>query len=803
MKQGILWSVCVVWVFSALVLVGAVAWAEPAGAAGAAPGAHRYDFGAGETAEGYVAVGPGDAYSAERGYAWVEGALQERDREGPDALRRDFVFGQGPARFRVDVEPGIYRLGILVGDLLYWNHVLRVRIEGVDIEWPAVSPGMAEFVTLEAAFEVSGPAVVVAFDSPMRNWVLNALWLERADQVAEVRTSSEQFQPKAKDTWLDVRSFPDPTVAYMSRFRSAAAAGRSIEPTGLDAKEYLRLIEGNVDYFKGVQNEQGAIIDPYREIEWQYATPCFALAAATVAVKNGRADLLEPAARAMDWATVSLAKSEAPQNHEDFYAPVLAHALDVFEGQVAPERMARWRETLTFVPWGTYTSGPGGGNWNVVALSGEYLFFKAGLREDIQFVEQSLGAQGSHFQSPWGLYCEGPMAYDHFPRLWAADMMAAGYNGAHAEDLGEMLRRASLTSLLIQSPTGELPVGHRSAHHQWNEAEQCVTYEIYAAKAQRQGDEALARAFKRAAHLALQSIGRWQRPSGELWIVKNRVDPARQHGYMGYSSHSQYNLLAMAMLSIAYGHAQATEEVPEGPAPCDVGGFVIQLGDFFHKVIANAGGFYVEVDWQGHPEFNPAGLLRIHRTGVCPQLGPSDGLLRGAHGGYPEGPRTTAAVGAGWRDASGAWRYLAEFVGDRMGPVECLNVEEQPGQVGFELVYRGEFGGPERVVERYELRPDALTVRYEWPGYEGPVRVVWPVFADDGEAKTKIDVEGMTVTVSLYGDRQVFRAEGVDQVSVGEALYPFPNGWARVAVAENVQAGPVVLHVEPRHGGTE
>ena len=32
----------------------------------------------------------------------------------------------------------------------------------------------------------------------------------------------------------------------------------------------------------------------------------------------------------------------------------------------------------------------------------------------------------------------------------------------------------------MQSPNGELPTGGRSAQHQWNEAQQCVSYEIWA-----------------------------------------------------------------------------------------------------------------------------------------------------------------------------------------------------------------------------------------------------------------------------------------------------------------------------------
>jgi hypothetical protein len=50
-----------------------------------------------------------------------------------------------------------------------------------------------------------------------------------------------------------------------------------------------------------------------------------------------------------------------------------------------------------------------------VALSGEGLFFQMKLRENSSFIESSLSAQSRFFNSPWGLYTEGPMPYDHFP----------------------------------------------------------------------------------------------------------------------------------------------------------------------------------------------------------------------------------------------------------------------------------------------------------------------------------------------------------------------------------------------------
>src|SRR5205085_2303900 len=82
-----------------------------------------------------------------------------------------------------------------------------------------------------------------------------------------------------------------------------------------------------------------------------------------------------------------------------------------------------------------------------------------------------------------------------------------------------------LSSLLIISPTGEWACGGRSAHHQWNEAASIVIFECNAIKWHQAGRDDIAGAMKRSAHLAYQSMQRWQRPSGEMWIVKNRAEP--------------------------------------------------------------------------------------------------------------------------------------------------------------------------------------------------------------------------------------------------------------------------------------
>lgn len=115
--------------------------------------------------------------------------------------------------------------------------------------------------------------------------------------------------------------------------------------------------------------------------------------------------------------------------------------------------------------------------------------------------------------------------------------------------------------------------------------------------------------FKRAARLALRALQRWRRPSGELCIVKNHLDPALRHGFEAYSFHSQYNLLAASMLASAY--AFADEEVTERPAPCEVGGFLLQV-PALHKIFANAAGLYLEIDSCAEAKYESTGeTLRL------------------------------------------------------------------------------------------------------------------------------------------------------------------------------------------------
>jgi hypothetical protein len=420
-----------------------------------------------------------------------------------------------------------------------------------------------------------------------------------------------------------------PLRSRVEAFRSHAAALPPGHAAGLRAAEYLALADGIVRHFAAFQSPRGAIVDPYEGREKQYATPAFACAAAILYASGHNPRILRACMRAMDAAIGSLAAGRAADGHADFFTVLLMQALERLIGRVPRLRLSLWRRRLASVdPAATYAFQPAAEvlhNWNLVAASGEQLRRRAGLGDHTGWIDASLARHLEKFTAH-GMYRDpgDPLAYDAFARYHVLLLLAHGYAGPHRPTLEALAERGAWTSLFLQSPRGETPCGGRSGHHQWNEATHAAICEISASRLAAAGDREGAGVFRRSARLAVESIARWVRPSGELWIVKNRFDPARRHGYETYSFHSQYNLLAAALLAIASLHVD--DSVEERPCPAEVGGFAFALQPAFHKVFANAGGMYVEIDTRADPEFNPTGILRVHHPAVAPQVSVSDGV---------------------------------------------------------------------------------------------------------------------------------------------------------------------------------
>jgi hypothetical protein len=535
-------------------------------------------------------------------------------------------------------------------------------------------------------------------------------------------------------------------------------------PTGLSRDEYLRLIDGIVTFFAAFQDERGAIIDPYEKKERQYSTPAFALSAAVLCASTRRGELLPAAVRAMASACADLAQGKTADRHADFFTVLLLHADVVLRSLVPASASAAWRRDLAaIVPEQAYVYQPSSDrplhNWNLVAAAGERLRCREGYGRSEAWVEASLGRQVEHF-TPAGMYRDpnDPMAYDHFARLWALDLVEEGYAGAQAARLREWLERAAWASLFMQSPHGELPCGGRSAHHQWNEAEQAVTFETFAGIYSRRGEGGAAAAFKRAARLSARSIGRWVRPTGELWIVKNRIDPGLRHGYESYSFHSQYNLLTAAMLALAW--LRADERIREGACPVETAGFAFDIQPGFRKAFLGAAGTLVEVDTGADLHYNPTGIVRIHDSLVPPETF-SDGVTAQCDYQVPSKPPQTYALGPAWRDAEGKWHALAGHGRDVLAPTAFRVVASSRDRVEADLVYRGTLGGGATSVrERVVVERDSVVVEHTVLGDVSSVRQVCPFLVTDGAQASTIAIDGRRLSVSRGGGKMVFETLG-------------------------------------------
>jgi hypothetical protein len=588
------------------------------------------------------------------------------------------------------------------------------------------------------------------------------------------------------------RLFPDTPAAVPPHFK----------PTGLTRADYLKLIAGNADFFVRHQDASGAIIDPYERKERQYSTPAFALAAALLVKEARREDLLSPASRALTFSIDAMLSQTTADNHADFYIPLVVHARRILEPLVAKEVAQHWTRQLTaIIPERTYREVQARNNWNIVNVAGECLRRKDGLVPDRQlaahaeYIERSLSRQRRHFTA-FGLFEDpnAPLAYDAFPRLWLEDVVAeSAYDGPQRQELEQLLGAGGLSTLLMLSPAGEWPCGGRSAHHQWNEAQVAAICEISARRWKRARPD-VAGSFKRAARLALSSMQRWQRPSGELWIVKNRFDPAARHGYEGYSFHSQYNLLAMAMLALACIHAD--DSIAERPLPSESAVYVMDLREHFHKVIAAAGGYYVLIDTAADPHYNATGLQRVHRGDVAfSPLSDSAAGQRTYHGGRGHAVKLALTPGICWKEtADGPWFSLADFdhpakvKNESEGVVRSaeLAVESNAGAeaAAFSLTYTLAGAGGRAVRETYQLSADGVTVRSELVGGGAPAstRVVFPVLVSDGAADTQRIVDRGRLQVR-HRDGELtcgFVPGALDLIVDGPAA-PTHNGLVRAA----------------------
>ena len=543
---------------------------------------------------------------------------------------------------------------------------------------------------------------------------------------------------------------------------------------------YLKIIDGQVRAFQKYQNDSGRIIDPVVKREMYFTTPCYAHSVAVLAASGYTKDknLIESGMLAMDVVTEDMSKNWSAGRHGDFYTWPVMFAFKLYKGIADVKRYAQWGKNIEGMNpkffYNMYLNF--GNNWNIVNLAGEFLRFKAGYTS-LNYVDTCLKSQLSHF-TDYGMYNENgnPFPYDLFTRQYISGMLAMGYHGKFFDKYAEVATKGAWMSLFLQSPFGELPTGFRSSHHIWNEAEQCVVFEIFASQYAKNGEREKAGAFKRAAMLSLGSINNWLRPDGSGYIIKNKYPIETQHGYESYSVHTCYNMLSTSMLAQAWQFSD--DAVEEQAAPADIGGYVISIHKPFHKIVASACQSYIEYDTRGDQIYNPTGILRIHIIGSYPQLGPSDGCAEKYSG-------KRISTGPSWQNSDGTWSSLAALKPD--DPIIEI-LKESPESAKFKVTYKIKDNNEMFIIsETITAEREKITIEDELIGTDiAVIRVTWPMLTFNGEKYTNIQIDKNAAILELEGKKIKFQIIGPENVSLSKSgiQYGHRNGIVEPLVAD-------------------
>jgi hypothetical protein len=537
---------------------------------------------------------------------------------------------------------------------------------------------------------------------------------------------------------------------------------------------YLDLAELVVRAAVKWQDECGRLIDPYERAEPPTGTARLVSAAAGLIGAGRCRDLVPTVARGFDSAVEAMLSSQGAPGRlpgADFYMKELAWAYRHLQPYVPEAQRSHWQQSLSqCTPEGNYTDliKPGKStvhNFNVYALTGEFLRASYGLGDmeaSTRFVDEYLPHQFGYFTS-YGMYRDpnDPITYDLTVRQNLSLLLEAGYAGPLRDDVDELLRRGALTMLLYVCPNGQAPYGGRSNQHHHMEGMITCISEWEARRYAAMGRADLAGAFKRLARQSVASTMRWWHES-PFKDLKNSFDPVTHHGREQYGEYSVYALLAASLFGVAYHLSDET--IAERPMPAEIGGYVLELPDAFHKVFATSGGYHVEIDTGADLSYDATGLGRLVRKDFPAELGLSMPLCGTPRYTVVPVDGYHAAIGPVWKSADGKWHSLAEH-SNAVATVNAVHTDKD--DLRFTVCWQGTMAGCTAVEQQYRLSSEGLmvtcSVQRETPGEVG---FVIPLIVSNGACVHGLLQEERGFVVSGQGACYAVRCIAPKEISL-------------------------------------
>lgn len=256
-------------------------------------------------------------------------------------------------------------------------------------------------------------------------------------------------------------------------------------------------------------------------------------------------------------------------------------------------------------------------NWALFTAVSEFFRLKNGLGGSEDFIDMQIATQ-LYWMDENGMYMDAegethhPIVYDLVPRGLFSMLLNAGYRGRYYREIDELLRRAGLLTLKMQSPNGETAFGGRSNQFIHNEPWMIGIFEYEARRYANEGNMALAGAFKSAIERAIAVTEHWLSLE-PIYHIKNRFPTATKYGCEQYAYFDKYMITVASMLHAAY--LMCDDTIPSSKEP-DRQPVVFATSWHFHKLFLKAGGYGVEFDLDADPHYDASGLGRVQRDGA-------------------------------------------------------------------------------------------------------------------------------------------------------------------------------------------
>ncbi len=410
-------------------------------------------------------------------------------------------------------------------------------------------------------------------------------------------------------------------------------------------------------------------------------------------------------------------------------------------GLVPKEKTDAWRAGLAKItPENTYSQWarkPSDivNNWAIFTAVSEWMRQVIGVADTKDFVDLQLSSQ-TRYIDPNGMYRDPnePMVYDLVSRGLFCVLLHFGYDGVYKELLDAAQKKAGLLTLRMQSVTGELPYGGRSAQFMHNEAQLALNMEFEANRYKREGNMTLASVFKARAELALENMEYWFKKD-PIHHVKNRYPLSTGFGCEYYAYFDKYMITAASFLYVAYLFADDTiEAVDQKRTPA-----VTFTAEPFHKCFVEAEDYFAEIELAADKHYDEDGLGRIHKKGAPSPLCLSSSMT--AHPSYKvENARAASMVPGYEKDG--------EFCLALSGAASYRPFKVEKGEGFAAVTMLSEFEDRTVLKHSYTVSRDGVDI-----AVSGAERVAFSflAFDFDGETKTDLRVGESSVSVTYEG----------------------------------------------------